>query len=314
MKLCMIGYGTTAKGHTKVFAAEGIVLDAVVGRTAEQTAAFAREHGYAHATTDLAEALGRGPDLVCVASPSEAHAAQVRHALEADAHVLVEIPLAMTYTEGCLLAGLARELGKTLMVCHTHRYRSRTQDTKRRISAGELTLHSIISRYVFLRRENRDLTGRSRSWTDNLLWHHGCHAVDLSLWLLGITDVTNLSVASLVALPDQKMGVPLDLSILVRTPHDQLASVNMSYNSHESIYDYLLIGREASFVLPGQGPDPVNGQEAQDRDFLNAVREGSEPAISADSVLPALWVLQQAQDQYDTWRQAQPEAMHPIAP
>jgi hypothetical protein len=44
------------------------------------------------------------------------------------------------------------------------------------------------------------------------------------------------------------------------------------------------------------------------------VREGSEPAISAESVLPALWVLQQAQDHYDAWLQHHPGALHPITP
>lgn len=315
MNLCIVGYGTIAKAHTQAFRDEGVTLDTVVGRVPGSAAAFAAEQGYARHTTAYAEALARPEiDLVAICSPSEAHAAQAEQALRADKHVLVEIPLAMSYTEGRLLAGLARERGKTLMVAHTHRYRSQTQATKRRILAGELTLHSIISRYVFLRRENRDLTGKPRSWTDNLLWHHGCHATDLCLWLLGVTDVAGLTVASQIALPDQKMASPLDLNVLVRTSRDQLVSVNMSYNAHVSLYDYLLIGREESFVMPGQGPDPVNGVAAQDRDFLTAVREGSEPAVSAESVLPALWVLQQAQDQYDAFLQHQPGAVHPIAP
>jgi 2-hydroxy-4-carboxymuconate semialdehyde hemiacetal dehydrogenase len=315
MNLCMVGYGTIAKAHTKALRDEGVTLDTVVGRLAERSAAFADEQGYARSTTDLAAALAQPEiDLVAICSPSEAHAAQTEQALMADKHVLVEIPLAMTYTEGRLLAGLARERGKTLMVCHTHRYRSQTQAAKQRIMAGELTLHHIISRYVFFRRENRDLTGKARSWTDNLLWHHGGHATDLCLWLLGITDVAGLSVTSQIALPDQKMASFLDLTVLVRTPLDQLVSVNMSYNSHVSLYDYLLIGREESLALPGQGPDPVDGIAAQDHDFLTAVREGSEPAISAESVLPALWVLQQAQDQYDAFRQHHPAALHPLTP
>jgi len=315
MNLCMVGYGTIATAHTKAFRDEGVTLDTVVGRLPERCAAFATEQGYARFTTDLAAALARPEiDIVAICSPSEAHAAQTEQALMADKHVLVEIPLAMSYTEGRLLAGLARERGRTLMVCHTHRYRSQTQETKRRILAGELTPHHIISRYAFFRRENRDLTGKARSWTDNLLWHHGGHATDLCLWLLGVTEIAGLSVASQIALPDQKMASPLDLTLLVRTPLDQLVSVNMSYNSHVSLYDYLLVGREESLVLPGQGPDPVNGVVAQDRDFLTAVREGSEPAISAESVLPALWVLQQAQDQYDAFLHHRPGAAHPIAP
>ncbi len=315
MKLLMVGYGTMATSHTKIFVEAGLTLDTVVGRLPEKTAAFADQFGYAHHTTNLAEALAVWqPEVVCIASPSEAHAGQVEQALRAGAHVLVEIPLAMNYTEGHTLAGLAREQGRVLMVAHTHRYRSAAQEAKRKITTGALTLHHIVSRYVFLRRENRDLTGRARSWTDNLLWHHGCHAVDLSLWLLGVTDVAHLTVTSQIALPDQAMGAPLDLSILVRTAQDQLVSVNMSYNSHIDLYDYLLIGREESFVVPGSGPDPVPGFPTQDRDFLAAVRGEIEPPISAESVLPALWVLQQAQDQYDAWTRSQPDALHPIAP
>ena len=317
MKLLMVGYGTTATSHTKIFADAGLMLDTIVGRLPEKTATFAAEFGYAHHTTDLAAALAEhSPEVVCIASPSEAHAGQVAQALMAGAHVLVEIPLAMSYTEGRALADLAREKGRVLMVAHTHRYRSVAQEAKRKVTSGALTLHHVVSRYVFLRRENRDLTGRARSWTDNLLWHHGCHAVDLSLWLLGVTEVSGLTVTSQVALPDQAMGAPLDLSILVRTAQDQLVSVNMSYNSHIDLYDYLLIGREESFVLPGSGPDPVPGFPTQDRDFLAAVRGEIEAPISAESVLPALWVLQQAQDQYDAWTRTrtQPGAMHPISP
>jgi 2-hydroxy-4-carboxymuconate semialdehyde hemiacetal dehydrogenase len=315
MNLCMVGYGSISTSHTKAFIKEGVTLDTVVGRLPEGTEAFAREWGYAHHTTDLAEALARPEiDIVAVCSPSEAHAMQVEQALMADKHVLCEIPLALSYTEGRALAGLARERGRTLMICHTHRYRSKLREAKARVQSGELTPHSVISRYVFLRRENRDLRGRARSWTDNLLWHHGCHATDLCLWLLGVTDVTGLAVQAQLALPDQKMGIPMDLTVLVRTPQDQLISVNMSYNSHLSLYDYLLIGREDSLLLPGSGPDPVNGVEAQDHDFVTAVRDGSEPAISAESILPALWVLQQAQDAWDAELRHHPGAIHPIAP
>lgn len=315
MNLLMIGYGATATSHTRIFADAGLTLDAIVGRVPEKATAFAAEHGYTHGDTDLAAALAsRSIDVVVVASPSAAHAGQARQALEAGAHVLVEIPLAMNYAEGRELAALARARGKTLMVAHTHRYRAAAQEARRKIAAGELAVHRIVSRYMFLRRENKDWSGRARSWTDNLLWHHGCHAVDLSLWLLGVTNPEGLSVTSQIALPDGGMGTPLDLSVLVRTPQDQLVSVNMSYNSHLNLYDYVLVGREESLLIDGNAKESIPGFEVQDRAFLDAVQNGTEPPISAMSVLPALWVLQQAQDQYDAWRQAQLMTMHPIAP
>lgn len=107
MNLCIVGYGTIAKAHTRALRDEGVALDTVVGRVAERAAEFAAEQGYARSTTDLAAALARPEiDIVAICSPSEAHAAQAEQALRADKHVLVEIPLAMSYAEGRFLAAL----------------------------------------------------------------------------------------------------------------------------------------------------------------------------------------------------------------
>lgn len=307
MNAAIIGYGTTANSHARMLQQEGLVLESVVGRLPDQTAAFAHHHGFRHHTTDLAETLAR-PDLdvVVICSPSAAHAEQTEQALLAGKHVLVEIPLAMSYADAERLVRLAAERDRILMVAHTHRYGAAIQEVKRRITAGELTVRHIISRYVFLRRENVDWTGRRRSWTDNLLWHHGCHATDMCLWLLGETAPGRVAVTAQVAQPDANMGIPMDLSILLRTEGDAQASVNMSYNSHLSLYDYLIIGDQTSLSVsdgkligkdgvildPAQAPGP-SPQVQQDREFLAAVREQRPPAISGASVLPAMWALQQ---------------------
>ncbi|MGH2370736.1 MAG: hypothetical protein ACRDI2_21370, partial [Chloroflexota bacterium] len=189
------------------------------------------------------------------------------------------------------------------------------------------TLHNVVARYMFLRRENVGASGYVRSWTDNLLWHHGQHATDLALWLLGVERPGEVDVTSMVALPDQRLGIPLDLSLVLRTKRDQLATVAMSYNSHASIYDYVLIGREDTLrisenrlfnkdgVLYDPKQDPAGGPSgglAQNREFVAAVREGRQPEVSADAVLPALEVLQRVQDAFDHW--APQDATHPIAP
>ncbi len=326
LHIAVVGYGTTAHSHARMLRDEGLVLDSAVGRLADRTAEFARELGFRHHTTDLDEALAR-PDLaaVVICSPTDAHAAQTEQALQAGKHVLVEIPLATSFDDAQRLARLASERKLTLMVAHTHRYGPANREAKRRIAAGELTVHHIVARYVFLRRENVDWTGRQRSWTDNLIWHHGCHATDMCLWLLGESEPGRLDVSAQVALPDRKMGIPMDLSILMRTRNDALASVNMSYNSHMNLNDYLIIGHEKSLVISGGkliGPEGVLLDAAgqpyeqrstlarQNRDFLEAVRDGRPAAVSAESVLPAMWALQQAQDSWEAWRPAAAE--HPL--
>ena len=192
------------------------------------------------------------------------------------------------------------------------------------IGAGRLALHSVVARYMFLRRENVGASGYVRSWTDNLLWHHGQHATDTVLWFLGVDQPGQTEVSAVLAPPDPHLGIPLDLSCSC-APRAQpaagqarLGTVAMSYNSHVSLYDYVLIGRRTPWsssrgccAAPGGGtvrPQGGRGRGARQRapagpGVLRAIREG-RPGDQRRSVLPALEVLQQAQDAYDR-RQAQ---------
>jgi 2-hydroxy-4-carboxymuconate semialdehyde hemiacetal dehydrogenase len=317
LRLAIVGYGQIARSHTRIMKQEGHNLRWLIGRVPEKTAAFADEHGFGRHSTDLQDALSDPQvDAVILCTPSEQHEAQTERALRAGKHVLVEIPLAMTFAGGQRLAQMARETGLTVMVAHTHRYQGALQRAHQMIESGQLTLHSVVARYMFLRRENVGASGYVRSWTDNLLWHHGQHATDMCLWLLGVERPGEVEVTWLLALPDRQLGIPLDLSIVFRTKRDQLGTVAMSYNSHLSLNDYVLIGQEDTLYVDngvlrnreGVLYDPKQDQSEarhggllQNREFVAAIRERRRPAISADAVLPALDVLQRVQDAYDRW-------------
>ena len=326
LRIAIVGYGQIARSHTRTMARDGHALRWLIGRVPDKTAAFAHEHGFARHSTDLGDALSDAEvDAVILCTPSEQHAAQTERCLRAGKHVLVEIPLAMTFAEGRRLAALARETGMTVMVAHTHRFQGAIRRAKQRIDAGDLTLHNVVARYMFLRRENVGASGYVRSWTDNLLWHHGQHTTDMCLWLLGVDKPGEVELTAMVALPDQQLDIPLDLSLIMRTPHDQLATVNMSYNSHVSLNDYVLIGvqdtlviengtlRNREGVLYDPKDDPEDGRNSgllQNREFVSAIRERRQPTISADAVLPALDALQRVQDSYDAARAG--KGAHPI--
>jgi 2-hydroxy-4-carboxymuconate semialdehyde hemiacetal dehydrogenase len=338
VNIALLGYGSIARSHVRAIAAlrataEGADLRVygVMGRLAEPAAAFAREFGAAVATTDL-DALLADPalDAVIVCSPSDAHAAQTERALRAGKHVLCEIPLALSLAETDRLTALADQMDRRLMVCHTQRYYAPLVEARRLIAAGELHPHAIVSRYMFGRRENVNWQGRQRSWTDNLLWHHGCHAVDAALWLLGAADRgEEVEVAAQVALPGGNLGIPMDLTVTMRTAHDQLATVAMSYNIGFPVHDYLIIGEERT-ILFDDGVlrdnehvlvEKAEGEEIdapiprQDAEFFAAIREGREPAISGRSVRPAMAALQAAQDSLDARLAALgPDARHPQRP
>jgi 2-hydroxy-4-carboxymuconate semialdehyde hemiacetal dehydrogenase len=242
-----------------------------------------------------------------ICSPSEAHAEQTARALRAGKHVLCEIPLATSLEATDELIELADRQDRRLMVCHTQRYYPGLVEARRLIESRALQPHSVVARYGFLRRENVNWMGRRRSWTDNLIWHHGCHAVDTCLWLLG-EPVVDLSAQ--VARPGRALGIPMDLGVLMRTARDQVVTVALSYNTHIQVQDYLVVGeettvlyadgelrdRERSLVARQPDHDPIRDQ---DREFLNAVREQRAPAVSARAVRPAMAVLQQVQDWID---------------
>ena len=326
LRLAVVGYGQIARSHTRNMARDGHTLRWLIGRVPERTEAFAREHGYQKHSIELADALADAAvDAVILCTPSEQHATQTEQCLAAGKDVLVEIPLAMSFAEGQRIAQEARQLGRTVMVAHTHRYQGAIRRAKAKIDAGQLTLHNVIARYMFLRRENVGASGYVRSWTDNLLWHHGQHATDMCLWLLGVERPGEVGVSSTLALPDKELDIPLDLSLTIRTARDQLATVSMSYNSHVSLYDYVLIGVEDTLIVEngvlrnreGVLYDPKEDQSdeknsglLQNREFVAAIREQRPAAISADAVLPALDVLQQAQNAYDDWRRD--KGPHPI--
>ncbi len=340
MNIATLGYGSIARSHVRAIAALAATPEwaelrfyGVMGRLPEATQAFADEFGAAVRTTDLAALLADPQlDAVIICSPSGAHAAQVEQALRAGKHVLCEIPLALSLAEADRLGALADAVDRRLMVCHTQRFYPALVEARRRIAAGELHPHAIVSRYMFGRRENVNWQGRRRSWTDNLLWHHGCHAVDAALWLLGCADRDELvEVRAEVALPGGALGIPMDLTVTMRTARDQLATVAMSYNIAFPIHDYLIIGEEATIlfdngtlrdhertIVPQTDVDK-EGADApiprQDADFFAAIRDHREPAISARSVRPAMAALQAAQDSLDT-RLAElgADARHPQRP
>ncbi|MGH2457554.1 MAG: Gfo/Idh/MocA family protein [Chloroflexota bacterium] len=309
MNLCLVGYGSIARSHMQALTGEPVTLQTVMGRVAESTAEFAAEFGFPRHTTDFDEALADPSiDAVLITSPSDVHADQTEKALKAGKHVLVEIPLATSLAETDALARLAREQNRRLMVCHTQRYYSALVEARRWIAEGRLHVHHVSARYAFFRRENVNWAGRRRSWTDNLIWHHGCHAVDTCLWLLGATEVT---VKSQVARPSHHLDIPMDVDVLIHTPEDQLVSVNLSYNTKPSYNEYLLIGEETTLLVTDRrlvspegtlvestpndpSPSPIR---LQDREFFAAIREGREPAIGAAAVRPAMAVLQAVQDE-----------------
>lgn len=319
MNIAILGSGAIAGEHalsirriSRAAIDAEITIAAVMGRLLEPARDFANEFGIAQATTDLDDVLADPHvEAILVCSPTDLHAEQTERALSAGKHVLCEIPLATSLAETDHLIELAERSGLRLMVCHTQRYGLALIEAKRLIASGEVHPRALVSRYLLAKRENIAWTGRRRRWTDNLLWHHGCHAVDAALWLLGAEAV---DVTARAAPPDPRLQIPMDLSIVLRTSRDQLVTVAMSYRALPPLQDYLVIADETTLVyantelrdyrgvlVPAGAPKPYDTEalDRQNAEFFASILTGSEPVATARSVRPAMAALQIAQEEID---------------
>ena len=297
MRFCISGYGSIAGFHRDaLLAMDGIEIDSVVGRVIEPAREFAKSCGAPLATLSLEEALARpGLDAVLITSPSQVHYEQAAAALRAGKHVLLEIPMALTYAEAERLCDLADERGRTLMICHTQRFWAATIEVKKRIQEGRLTPRQYHVEWHFFRRENINWMGRQRSWTDNLLWHHGGHVVDHAIWLFGEEPV---ATRAFYGPSDNPLGIPLDLSAQMRFPGGGLATYAMSYNAMVTkVTQRVTLICEEDFLVfedgrltdrEGKAIAEESHEAAiprQNREFVESVREGRAPLTSGREIL-----------------------------
>ena len=119
----VIGAGFIARWFAEAVACEpGAQIVAVTSAHRERAAAFAAEHGIAHAYASLEEMLAaHGPgsqapiDVVHVGSPNSLHAQHAIATLETGFHVLVEKPFALTRSQAEAMVEAAQATDRFLM-------------------------------------------------------------------------------------------------------------------------------------------------------------------------------------------------------
>ncbi len=305
MRIALAGAGAFGIKHLDGLAEiDGVTVTSIVSRRQEQAEEVARKYGVEHASTDLGEVLARDDvDAVILCTPTQMHAGQAIATMRAGKHVQVEIPLADSWPDASDVDRTARETGLVCMVGHTRRFNPSHQWVHRRIAAGELSIQQMDVQTYFFRRRNLNALGEPRSWTDNLLWHHAAHTVDLFQYQTG-EDVQIASAVQGPVHPD--LGIPMDMSIQLRTPAGRIATLSLSFNNDGPLgsffryicdngtfiarYDELVTGREEPVDVSAVDVS-TNGIELQDREFVAAIREGREPNSSVADVLGCYRVL-----------------------
>jgi len=302
MKICLAGTGAMGEIHVKALKKiADVKVVSVAGRTGAGVKAFAEKWNIPHSSTNLEECVDRpGVDAVILTTPSDQHHDQTLMALRKGKHVQVEIPMALTLADSQHMLDEAKRAGKTLMVTHTRRFANPHREIRRRIQEGTFHLHHMVVETYFFRRTNLNMHGQPRSWVDNLLWHHGCHSVDLAHWIL---NEPNWDVWGQRGPDHPELKIPMDISVAMKSRKGPLFTMAMSFNNKGPFGGfYRYIGEEETYkvyrdsMTDSEGNDVVFDDntaafDRQDIEFVGAVREGREPESSAASVVPTMALL-----------------------
>ena len=305
MKICVVGEG--AFGHKHLDALkniEDVEVASLAGGVEDATRSTAEEYGIPHWTLDLEEALSQpGIEAAIIASPTPIHAEQGITTLRAGKHAMIEIPMADSLADAEALCQAQRETGLVAMAGHTRRFNPSHQWVNQKIQNGELTIQQLEAQTFFFRRKNLNALGQPRSWTDHLLWHHACHTVDLFAYQTGEEIV---EVQAMQGPMHPELGIAMDMSIGMKTTSGAICTLSLSFNNEGPLgtffryicdngtyiarYDELVDGYDNAIDV-SQVDISMNGIELQDREFINAIREGREPNASVQQALPAMQVL-----------------------
>ena len=194
-RLGFLGVGWIGRNRLEAIAASGVGEIAVIADPVRETAEKAQEFApEAEVLGSLEEILDFGVDGVVIASPSALHAEQSLQALNAGTAVFCQKPLGRDAKETAAVVRGAQEADLLLGVDLSYRFVTEVNAVRELVNTGELG-EVYAADLVF-----HNAYGPDKSWYYD--WNNsgggcvidlGIHLVDMALWILNCSRVTNVS-------------------------------------------------------------------------------------------------------------------------
>lgn len=297
LRAAVIGVGYLGRFHAQKYAAlPDVELVGVVDAHAATAERVAAELGVA-AIAGVAELAGR-VDLVSIASSTESHYAVARECLQLGLHVLVEKPITVTVAQADELIALAKARGRVLQVGHLERF-----------NPAWLAVRDKVTQPVFIE-AHRMAPFKPRGIDVSVVLDLMIHDLDLILPLVN-SPIAELRASGVPVLTE---GVDI-ANARLEFANGCVANITASRTSTASLrrmrifqhHEYLSVDfgeRKISFsrkresLVEGEPPidTDVYQQPAADallteiRAFVDAVKDGTPPAVSGEAGRAALAV------------------------
>lgn len=282
-------------------------LAAVASRDPAKLAEFKSLFGAAAPFTAHAsyDALIDDPaiDAVYLPLPNALHRDWAIRAMRRGKHVLCEKPLALNYQEAQEMVDTARECGVLLMEAFMYRY------TDRMRLIGEVLDSGVLGKIVSISSTFRFLLDREHTIKEDAtlgggaMYDVGCYPLNLISLIAGAEPV------SVAVECDQRNGVDVNLSALLRYEDGMIASLHCGFNAFGRMHSEI-IGSEGMLLAPDTFLDDAGELTLYDKrgcqqltvaqsdrygaeisDFSSAILEHRAPKLSLDESLITLRTL-----------------------
>ena len=190
----IIGTGAIAATHADALRqVQGTKLRAIFSRSEDRARKFSERY-CVDRSSSLAELLARHDiDVICVTTPSGAHAEVAIPAFLAGKHVLCEKPLEVNLHKADRMIEAAAQNGRILAAVFQSRLSPPVQTLKTAVHEGRFGRLALCSAYVKWWRSNEyyESAGWRGTWAldgGGALMNQGIHYADLLQWLAGMPE------------------------------------------------------------------------------------------------------------------------------
>ena len=304
LKIGVVGLGVGEQHVIGYKAIPGCEVVAVCDIDADKLATVAERRDIAERYTDARKVTEHPAiDAVSICSYDDAHAQQVISALRAGKHVMVEKPLTLYRKDAEQILRAQQDTGRILTSNLILRHSPRFREVRRMIKAGEFgDVFYLEGDYI-----HQILWKLTEGWRGRMDFYcvtygGGIHLIDLMRWLLGqeVTEVTGMGADRLTA--GSRYRYPDTIVNLLRFAGGTLAKTLTTLGPcRPQIHALSVYGTRATFVNDTPDAKLFCGDQVDDEqtmpvpypaiekcdlipDFINAIREGREPDVSASDV------------------------------
>jgi predicted dehydrogenase/threonine dehydrogenase-like Zn-dependent dehydrogenase len=256
---------------------------------------LAKKFGINYASTNYQDVLQDNEvDAVLITTRHNQHAQQVIEALQANKHVFVEKPLALTLDELEEIKKVYKQSNKTLTVGFNRRFSPFIQDAKKQLGNSNTPINVIATMNAGFIPAN--------SWVHDLKVGGGriigeaCHLIDLITYLTG-SLVESVVMNAMGANPEENTD---NANIILRYKNGSTGVINYFSNGHKSyskerieiysqnrtiVIDNFRKSEYFGFKSSGLSKGQDKGHEEQFRKFVEQLKQGGSVIIPFDEIM-----------------------------